>query len=55
MPSRASFIKSKNNKPNLVKPSRNLDIKDDEGCWLCQNNIQGFDFRDVLVLKEFIK
>jgi len=55
MPSRASFIQARNIKPTTVKPSRNAAIKDDEGCWLCQNNLQGFDYRDVLVLKEFIK
>ena len=55
MPSKAVFVSNKSTEAPPLVPSRNPNIGLDEGCWLCQNNLQDFDYRDVLVLEQFIR
>lgn len=55
IPSKAVLVSNKSNEAPPLVPSRNPNIGLDEGCWLCQNNLQDFDYRDVLVLEQFIR
>ena len=49
------FVGNRSSEAPPLVPSRNPNIALDEGCWLCQNNLQDFDYRDVLVLDQFIR
>ncbi|KAL5260030.1 hypothetical protein ACHWQZ_G010220 [Mnemiopsis leidyi] len=55
IPSKAVFVGNRSSEAPPLVPSRNPNIALDEGCWLCQNNLQDFDYRDVLVLDQFIR